>query len=86
MKGCAAPGSTEMSDDKDKSGCLACFLFAAVLVVLDSFGLCLSVAAPTGYGPLVMVLGVVGFGCGVALGIYFRQRSYRRPPGHRITG
>lgn len=62
------------SDDKGDSGCLACFLFGAVLVVLDAFGISLALAAPAGYGPLVMALGVVGFAGGVALGIYLSAK------------
>ena len=47
------------------------------LAVLDLFSLCVAIAGPAGYGPL-LTFGVLGLGCGAALGVYFSAKT--KPP------
>jgi hypothetical protein len=66
-----------MSDDKGKArfiGQPLAIIFILAIILLDSFGMCLGIAGPTGYGPLMLILALIGFVCGVALGIYYSKK------------
>jgi hydrogenase/urease accessory protein HupE len=68
-----------MSNDKDQPSSTGCFISGASLLIayfeLDFFGECVMLASRIGYGLVVATLGLLGFGCGVALGIHFSAKA-----------
>jgi hypothetical protein len=52
-------------------------LFLLALPLLDAFGFAMSLAGP--YCPLVFAIGLGGFACGAALGVYVSVKIKRRP-------
>lgn len=74
-------GPVEISDDQGYRSKLGCFvLFGLVLIVVDLFGILLSVAGQ--YWPYyldVVIVGLGAFACGAALGAYQSSKNNQRP-------
>jgi hypothetical protein len=67
-----------MADENEKrhsSGCAILFLLA--LPLLDTFGMLMSYAGP--YCPVVLIVGLVGFVCGAAVGAYVSVKVKHSP-------
>lgn len=70
------PAAEETPDRKNEGrnfGCLTLFLIAMPL--LDTFGMLMSCARP--YSHVILVLGLGGFACGTALGVYVSIKMQR---------
>lgn len=85
--GLVVPGNSSASPDTDllvevkspgrpgNSGWLS--LAVVALPVLNTFGVLMSLAGP--YAPVVLVMGLAGFGGGAALGVYVSVKVMQRP-------